>query len=203
MSTPTGMKRAAAIVTVLAAAIATLTITGCGPDSQPVTYAPAAYGVSGHCYYIDDPAEAIALENAGLCPHTWHPALMPMWWHEEYFNYYDSPAYYNRYVPVRVRTVYVTHERTFGTRYRTVIASRSKLATYRSSSGTLVKGTKMTGKTRFGSGTSFGTSGQRYGSGSLRNRSGSSSGSRTSSGSRSSGYRSGYGGGSMRSSGRR
>ncbi len=192
------------IKTTVSAAAAALTtaavMTACGSSAGPdLTYAPAAYGVPGHCYYVDDPAEAIALQNAGLCPRSWAPTLMPVAWEEEYYDYYSSPAYYGTYVPVRIRTVYVQRETTFGHTYHTSIVARSKTATYRSSAGTVVKGSTLTGKTRFGSGKSVGASGQKYGGGSLR--SGSST-SRSGSGGYSS-SRSGYSGssrsGSLRS----
>jgi hypothetical protein len=169
---------AAAVTAITAAALA-----GCSSTAEPLTYAPAAYGVAGHCYYVDDPAEALALRAAGLCPASWAPALMPVSWHEEYWDYYDSPAYYDTYVPARVRTVYVHREASFGKTYKAAITVQSKKATYKSSAGTVVKGTKLTGKTRFGSGTSFGTS--KYGGGSLRSSGSSKSGSTGSGSSRS------------------
>ena len=191
--------------TIAAAALTALavgaSITACGGmDSQPVTYAPAAYGVPGHCYYVDDPAEAIALENAGLCPRSWVPTVMPLAWHETYWDYYDSPAYYGTYVPARIRTVYIHRETTFGHRYGAAIKTRARTATYRSSTGQTVKGTKLTGKTRFGSGTSFGTTGRKYGGGSARTGPSSrTSRTGTSSGSRNSSRSGGFGGGSSRS----
>lgn len=148
-----------------------------GCSSQPLTYAPAAYGANGDCYYVNSPAEAIALQAAGLCPRSWVPTLMPVVWEDEYYSYYDSSAYYDTYVPARVRTVYVRTETTFGKTNRTAIASRSKTATYRTSTGMTVKGTQVTSKTQFGSGKSFGKSGQKYGGGSLR--SGTSTGSKS------------------------
>jgi hypothetical protein len=190
-------------IAVLAAtgAAASAIVTGCGA-SQPVTYAPAAYGVPGHCYYVNSPAEAVALEHAGLCPSSWVPTVMPLAWHEQYWDYYDSPAYYGTYVPARVRTVYVHRETTFGRTYRTVIATRAKTATYRSSTGKTVKGTVVTGKAKFGSGTSFGTTGRKYGGGSARTGTSSrTSRTGTSTGSRSTGRS--FGGGSARSGGRR
>lgn len=162
------------------------TTTACSMGStgdDPVTYTPAAYGVSGHCYYIDNPAEAIALRAAGLCPSGWAPTLMPLAWHEEYAAYYDSPAYYGTYVPVRYRTVYVSHVTVFQTRYRTQISSASSRAVYRSSSGGTVSGSKLGSKVSFGSGRSSsaksGTSGNtgaksgttKYGGGSGRSKS--------------------------------
>ena len=183
-------------VAVTAAAIGTAA-TACG-SSAPDTYAPAAYGVPGYCYYIDSPAEAVALEAAGLCPSTWAPMLAPLAWQETYWDYYSSPAYYNSYVPAGYRTVYVQRETTFGRTYHTAIVTRQRTATYRSSSGKVVKGSNLpTGKARFGSG----SAGVSHTSGSLRN--GSTSGSRLSTGSGSS--RSSSGGssrsGSLRFSG--
>jgi hypothetical protein len=163
------MKIKKAVTAATVSAITAAAVAGCSSSAPvPVTYAPAAYGVPGHCYYADSAAEAIALQAAGLCPRGWVPTLMPLAWHEEYYSYYDSPAYYDTYVPARVRTVYVRTETTFGHANRTAITTRSRQATYKSSSGTIVKGTSVTSKTKFGSGKSFGTSGQKYGSGSLR-----------------------------------
>jgi hypothetical protein len=164
------LKRLAAAA--LAASALSGTIAACSA-SQPVTYAPAAYGVNGQCYYVNSPAEAVALEDAGLCPRSWVPALMPSAWHEEYYGYYDSPAYYTHYVPVRQRAVYVTAQRSYGTRYRSAISSLASRAKYRGSDGSTATGTKVA-KARFGSGTSFGTTGRRYGGGSARTSGGSS-----------------------------
>ena len=196
---------AAAAVSVAAAAV----IAGCSSQpAPPLTYAPAAYGVSGHCYYVDDPAEVAALQNAGLCPRSWAPTLMPVAWEEEYYSYYDSSAYCDTYVPARVRTVYVQRETSFGRANRAAITTRSKAATYRTSAGTTVKGTQVTSKTRFGSGKSYGASGQKYGGGNLRSSTGSGSsktvtsgsGSSRSSSSRSGSLRSGSYSGSRSSS---
>lgn len=155
---------------VAGAALAAVLAAGCSSlgGSQPVTYAPAVYGVPGQCYYVSSAAEVTALEAAGLCPSSWAPVLMPLAWHEEYYAYYDSPAYYTVYVPAKTRTVYVHTETSFGSRYKTAITAKSKTATYRSSSGKTVKGTAVTAKTRFGSGKSFSTSGQVHGGGNLR-----------------------------------
>jgi hypothetical protein len=180
-------------------------VSGCAGSGQQ-TYAPAAYGQNGQCYYVDSPAEAIALQNAGLCPRTWVPTLMPMAWHEMYYGFYDSPGYYNVYVPSRYRTVYVHHEVSFGRSYKSSISHLASRGTYKSSSGSTVTGkTILKGKSTFGSGTSFGTSGSKYGSGSLRSgtRSGSgSTGGYTSRTSTRSGGSS-FGGGGLRSSSHR
>lgn len=184
--------------TILAALAIVLAAAGCGSlgSSQPVTYAPAAYGASGQCYYVTSPAEVVALERAGLCPPDWGAAPMPASWLEEYYAFYDSPAYYDTYVPVKIRTVYVARERSFGRSHSTAIRTLASKARYRSSTGRTVTGTTVrAAKARFGSGTSF-TSNSSRRSGSLRSRTsgpGSSSRTRSStrSGSRSGSLRSG------------
>jgi hypothetical protein len=182
------MKKLLALAAIIGGLLATL--AGC--SSTPVTYAPAAYGIAGQCYYVQNPAEAVALEAAGLCPSGWVPTLMPLAWHEEYYSYYDSPVYYSRYVPAGSRTVYVSRQKSFGTTYKTRISTLSKTATYKGSNGSTVKGTKVA-KAKFGSGTSGtslggGSRGKTSGKTSTSGKSGSKSGS------------SGFGGGS-RSSG--
>lgn len=157
-----------AVTAAAGAAVTAAAVAGCGSGAVPLTYAPDAYGVPGHCYYVNSAAEAIALQAAGLCPRSWAPTLMPPAWEEEYYSYYDSPAYYDTYVPARARAVYVTRETSFGRANRTAITTRSKTATYRTSAGKTVKGTQVTGKAKFGSGKSFSSSGQKYGGGSLR-----------------------------------
>jgi len=158
------MRRFAALIAGLFIAVAAL--AGCS-HSTPVSYAPAAYGETingvGHCYWDDDPYEAQQLLAAGLCPAGWVPTAMPLYWHEEYYSYYSSPAYYNRYVLVSHRTVYVTHETTFHTTYAKQITTASAKATYKSSSGKTVTGT--TAKMKFSTGSG---SNSTMGGGSLR-----------------------------------
>lgn len=144
------MRRIAALIAGLFIAVAAL--AGCS-HSAPVSYAPAAYGANGQCYYDDDPYEAQQLLAAGLCPAGWVPAPMPLAWHEMYWSYYSSPSYYNRYVLVSHRTVYVTHETTFHTTYSSQIAAASSKATYKGSNGKTVTGT--TAKMKFSSGSGF------------------------------------------------
>lgn len=165
--------RKQALTIAAAPVITALAVTGCSLAAPPapaaVTYAPAAYGIAGECYYVNSPAEAVALQAAGLCPSSWAPTPMPVAWEDAYYSYYSSPAYYDAYVPVKARTVYVQHAATFGKANKTAIATQSKLATYRTSTGKTVKGSHLaTGKVRFGSGTSFGPAGQKYGGGNLR-----------------------------------
>lgn len=164
------------ILTLLGLIAAVITVTACSPDASTVSYTPAAYGQNGQCYYVNSPAEAIALQNAGLCPRSWVPTQMPQSWEEEYYPYYSSPGYYDVYVPARYRTVYVSRVNTFGHVHVTQIRTSSAKARYRSSSGGTVSGTTVVkSKVRFGSGTagtSFGsgkrsstTSGTSFGSG--------------------------------------
>lgn len=142
------------IVAAVAAALTMVGLGSCG-SSQPTAYAPAAYGQNGYCYYINSPAEAVALQASGLCPHSWVPLLAPLMWQQMYYPYYSSPAYYNHYVPVSVRTVYVSHERSFGSTYRSRISTLSKTASYRGSNGKVTTYNKIS--TGGGTRTTFGT----------------------------------------------
>jgi hypothetical protein len=146
---------------------AVLLTAACGQPGA-VSYYPMSFGVPGHCYYVSTPAEVIALRGAGLCPASWLPTPMPLSWEEEYYSYYDSSAYYDTYVPAASRTVFVTRMMSFGGGHRSQISTLSRSATYRSSSGSTVKGTQIAGKSRFGSGCSFSCAGSKYGGGSLR-----------------------------------
>jgi len=150
---------------ILAVALAVflgVTLTGCS-SGPAATYAPAAYGQNGQCYYLDDPYEAQQLLAAGLCPAGWVPAPMPLSWEEMYFSYYDSPAYYSRYVLVSHRTVYLSHEAAFHTTYASQISAASKSATYKGSNGKTVTGTTAKMKFSTGSGST-----SKAGGGSLR-----------------------------------
>lgn len=144
-------------------------LTGCSHPA-PVSYAPVAYGEviggAGQCYWDDDPYEAQQLLISGLCPAGWVATPMPLYWHERYFSYYSSPAYYNTYVIASHRTVYVTHETTFRTTYASQITAQAKTATWKGSNGKTVPGTKVnTAKMKFSTGS--GSTGQ-VGGGSLR-----------------------------------
>lgn len=157
-------------------------LAGCSGfgQSAPVSYSPAAYGQNGVCYYVNSPAEVVALQNAGLCPRTWVAGPMPDYWLNEYYPYYSSPVYYTSYVPVRLRATYVRTEHTYYAAHSSAIRTASSKATYKSSSGGTVKGTTVIkSKSTFGSG----TAGTSFGSG---KRSGSTSGYTGSSGSRTS-----------------
>lgn len=144
-------------------------LTGCS-HSAPVSYSPAAYGEvvggQGRCYYDDDVYEAQQLLLDGSCPAGWVAYPMPLAWHESYWGFYSSPSYYNRYVIVSHRTVYVSHETTFHTTYSTQINTASKTATYKGSNGKTVSGSKVdTAKMKFSTGSG---SNSTMGGGSLR-----------------------------------
>lgn len=183
-----------------------IALTGCASNSPPVTYAPVAYGEvvngQGRCYYDDDPYEAQQLLLDGSCPAGWVAYPMPLYWHEEYYSFYSSPVYYNRYVLVSHRTMYVTHETTFHTTYSTQITTASSNATYKGSNGKTVTGPK-TGTVKFGGGTgrqqSFGGGSGRTGAAG-GSTGGSSGGTKSTSGGTSGGSKSGgsFGGGSGR-----
>lgn len=127
---------------VLISAVLMLTgLTACGHNDM--SYRPAAFGQSGQCYYVDNPAEAIALQQAELCPSSWIPTVMPLFWHQQYAYYYDYPGYYNRFVPVSSRTIYVTHAHTFENTYRSQIKTASKTAQFRGSDGKTYTGNKI------------------------------------------------------------
>lgn len=124
---------------------------GCGATAgssstgAPVSYAPAAYGVSsGHgfdCYYIESAAEVTALINAHHCPPGSTATPMPLTWEETYWSYYDSDAYYGTYMPAYERTMFVTsYSVTFARKYSTTIKLDASKGTYLSSSGKKVSG---------------------------------------------------------------
>lgn len=128
-------------------------LSGC--NGGAVTMQPAAYGQvvngQGRCYYVVDSYEAQQLLAAGLCPAGWVPYQAPLSWEETYFAYYDSPAYYNRYVLPAHQTMFVATETTFQKTYAVQISTAAKTATYRGSNGKTVVG-PSTAKLKFSSG---------------------------------------------------
>jgi hypothetical protein len=156
------------VAVMLTAAMAFGGLTACG-SGTPVTYAPVAYGVPGHCYYVNSVAEAIALRAAGLCPVGWVPTLMPAYWHARYSLYYDRPAYYTRFVAAGSRDSYVSKARTFESTHASQIKVEASKSTYKSSNGKTVVGTKLSAS-KFGGGSKNGG----FGSGSKQTRCGAS-----------------------------
>lgn len=143
-------------------------LTGC--SSAPVSYAPDAYGVQVggvyDCYYVNNAAEVQTLMANGLCPAGSVAYRMPESFLNEYFSYYDSPAYYNTYVPVAYRTSYESTYHVYYVQHTTVINAASKSATWKGSNGKTVSGSKVnTAKMKFSTGSG---SKSTVGGGSLR-----------------------------------
>lgn len=144
-------------------------LAGCGLDTSDPTYTPASYyqSVNGvnDCYYVTSPAEVQALIQAGDCPTNSVATLMPVYWEEEYYSYYSSPAYYNTYVPASSRSIYVKYTIvSFKSKYSSGITKYSSKATYKSSAGGTVSGSKVSSKS-YGGGSRV-SSGSGYGGGS-------------------------------------
>lgn len=168
--------------------------TACGHDR---TYYPAAYGESGHCYYVDTPAEATALIVAGLCPTGWVAYPMPVYWHAQYSWFYDSDRYYNTYVPVASRTVYVSHVTVFKQSHQADISRLTPSGKVQDSKRKQYTGAQVLSGPNGGGARGSGNGGARssgYSGGTARSStSGSTSRSRSSSGSYGGGARSGGG----------
>jgi hypothetical protein len=160
------MRRIAALIAGLFIAVAAL--AGC--SSTPVSYAPAAYGQQVgsvyDCYYVSSVDEVTALISHGLCPVGSVPTRMTDSYLDEYFSYYDSPAYYSVYVPASYRTTYVSTYHTYYVQHTAVISTASKSASWRGSNGKTVSGTQVnTAKMKFSTGSG---SNSTMGGGSLR-----------------------------------
>lgn len=162
------MKLASKMTVLAAGAAVSAALAGCGSSAH--AHAPmASYGMNGACYYVYSPAEADNLKAQGLCAPDAPEIQAPQAWLDEYYYYYDSPVYYGTFVPPMYRHYYTT---TYMPGYqranRAQIARLSRKATYYATSGKKVTG--VTSTARFGPGSSFGSAGQRYGSGNLRSR---------------------------------
>lgn len=149
--------------------IAVAALAGCSHPA-PVSYAPAAYGQQVgsvyECYYVYGNAEVDALIAHGYCPAGSVATRMPDTYLDTYFSYYDSPAYYDVFVPSPVRTVYVSTYHTYYVQHTAVINASSKSATWKGSNGKTVSGAKVnTAKMKFSTGS--GSTGK-IGGGSLR-----------------------------------
>lgn len=114
-----------------------------------MSYAPDAYGENGRCYYAYDPGEIRYLQDAGLCPRTWTPVIMPVYWHSMYYAYYDSPSYYDHYIPVARRTYYrTTVVRKFEVEHKTEITKYSSKGKWKGSDGKKYSGKTVTTKVK-------------------------------------------------------
>jgi hypothetical protein len=160
-------RRLAILIAGLFAVLAAL--GGCAKH-KPVSYAPAAYGMQVgsvyECYYVDNPAEVQTLIVNGLCPVGSVPTRMPQSRLNEYFAYYDSPAYYNTYVPASYRSGYIGTYHTYYVQHVTVINAAADSASWKDSNGKTVSGAKVnTAKMKFSTGSG---SNSTMGGGSLR-----------------------------------
>lgn len=142
------------LLALLALVIGAVTLSACtsSGSGQDPTYTPAAYyqtvGGVNDCYYVDDPGEVTALISAGLCPVHSVAMLMPVSYEETYWGYYSSPTYYDTYMPVSYRSHYtsvtIVH---FSSTYSKQISTAESKAVYKSSTGGKVTGTS---KLKFG-----------------------------------------------------
>lgn len=128
------------LVGLLAAAGA---LAGCG--SSQVAYQPAAWGPAGQCYYLYSPYECFG-------HHYGVPVLMPVFWHERYAGFYDSPAYRSVYVPRAYRPLALARSRVFERTYAGQIRSAGRAASWKGSNGRVVSGSKVGRSAVFGSG---------------------------------------------------
>lgn len=138
--------------------LATLVVGLAACGSQNLAYQPLAWGPPGYCYYLYSPWECWG-------HHPGMPMYMPLWWHQRYAGYYDSPAYIQGYVPGRYRSTATSRSRTFEKTYSTAIRSSSRYAAYKGSNGQRYSGTKV-GRSATFSGGSVRSSG--FSSGALR-----------------------------------
>lgn len=132
------------VVGLVMTAMATLGLSACG-GSQPVQYTPslAAFGSStlSQCYMPLSVPQSYwqSIEQQyiqrGWCHAGWAPTYIPMSMYETYYPYYSSPVFYNTYIPMGYRTGYISYEHSFGTTYRTQIATLDRTASYRGTNG--------------------------------------------------------------------
>lgn len=111
------------IVAVLAA------VAACGDPGPDVAVVPPPYGENGRCYYADDLDEVTLLRDAGRCPVNWVAYPMPDPWRAQYAWWYDSPSYYDVYVPAARRTTYVTHVKVFESSHPQAVRTPPKVNT--------------------------------------------------------------------------
>jgi len=104
---------------------AAIALAGCGSTTNDPP-GPTTYGEAGACYYVDDPSEVVALQDAGYCPRNWSPAPMPSPWYDQWAWYYSSPRYYDTYVPVSRRTVYVQHVKVIAAQHPKAVTKAPK-----------------------------------------------------------------------------
>lgn len=152
------LKRAGATLTT--ALVLSTSLAACG--SSP-SYRPSAFGENNQCYYVDSPAEVIALQQAGLCPSGWGATRAPSSWLYRYGSYYYSPAYVNHYVPQSSRRSTLSAGSTFLRDHKSDVKNAQRDATY-----VTVKKNGTVGKTVPGSKIAKQVTSGKFGGGSSR-----------------------------------
>lgn len=125
------------------AIIGALAFAGCGNKFKENYYRPSAFGENSQCYYVNDPAEAIMLQQQGFCDSSWRPAMAPTYWQARYQPYYSSAEYRDYYVPANRRAAYTTYFVTFERTNSKLIQSEQSKAQYKDNNGKVVDGNKV------------------------------------------------------------
>lgn len=125
--------------------VAVLTLVGCGDGwaKRPNYYRPSAFGENSQCYFVNDPAEAVLLQQQGFCDPTWRPVMAPVYWQARYAPYYESAEYRDYYVPANRRAQYTTYFVTFDRQHASEIRTEQSKAQYKDNKGTVVDGNKV------------------------------------------------------------
>ena len=151
-------------ISVLLASMALIAsaLTACGSSpSDEESFRPSSFGptIAGHpsCAYIEVREEC---KQSGVDPAYWYqmPRTQPanynqndtsdvlsalFLYHMIYSSWYSSPGYYDRYVPQASRKTYITNVRNYDSKYGAQEKAYSSRASYKSPSGTVVKGDKL------------------------------------------------------------
>jgi hypothetical protein len=152
------MKKIVARVAI-GALIAVAGLTACG-DDEPDQFVPASFGADGQCYWVESEDEVRVLKDDDLCERNAQPVHAgsdhdSSDWLLFYALYLNSPAYYNRYVPVAQRTVYVEHRTVYNRTHASEIKAAAPRAKYKGSNGKIYTGDKVK-TSKFGNGGSRG-----------------------------------------------
>lgn len=123
-------------------ALAFVALVGCG-NFKTNYYRPSAFGENSQCYYINDPAEAVMLQQQGFCDTNWRPMMAPTYWQARYAPYYESSEYRDYYVPQNRRAAYTTYYANFDRTNATLIKSEQSKAQYKDNKGKTVDGNKV------------------------------------------------------------
>jgi hypothetical protein len=116
-----------AILTLLfGAAALSLTAAGCSDGGDYGYDQPTYYGENGHCYYVTDPYEVVALQQAGLCPVNWTPMLVPSAFETRYYVVYHDGGYRDRFVPKARRDTYNVTINNYGSQHKSEIDTAKK-----------------------------------------------------------------------------